>query len=179
MFCSVTDYGLDDRGLIAGRGTIILIPTTSRSGLGPTQPCTQWVPLYLRPQRETDHSLDSAAVIKNRWNLMSNPSATGTVLAFIPRMPSSNITWYLDVDVLFSTASPFSRQAPQTQQRQNCHQILCVHRDHKSLNSYRSLNYFEKSYTVSSSVSRTQFEINRNERTYWECYDTRVFPSLS
>jgi hypothetical protein len=35
---------------------------------------------------------------------MFHTSSTGTLLAFIPGMPGSNITWYLDADVLFLTS---------------------------------------------------------------------------
>jgi hypothetical protein len=39
-----TGYGLDGRGLIAGRGKIYLFSTASRPALGPTQLPIQWLP---------------------------------------------------------------------------------------------------------------------------------------
>jgi hypothetical protein len=42
ILCSVTDYGVDDRGLVPGRDRLILIATSSILGLEPIK----WLPLY-------------------------------------------------------------------------------------------------------------------------------------
>jgi hypothetical protein len=58
----VSDYGLDDRGSIPGRGKGFPLASVSRPALGPTQPPVQWVPGVLspgvkaRPGRDADHS---------------------------------------------------------------------------------------------------------------------------
>jgi hypothetical protein len=57
-------------GSIPGGGKIFLIPTVSRSALGPTQPPNQWVlgplsPGVKWPGHETDHSPPSSAKVKN------------------------------------------------------------------------------------------------------------------
>jgi hypothetical protein len=47
---SVSEYGLDDRGSIPGRGKRIFpLNFESRTALGPTQPPVQWVPWVLSP----------------------------------------------------------------------------------------------------------------------------------
>jgi hypothetical protein len=53
-----------------------LFATASTSALGPTQPCTQWIPGTLspwakRPGREADHLPPSSAEIKNAWSYIS------------------------------------------------------------------------------------------------------------
>jgi hypothetical protein len=68
----VSDYGLDDRGSIPGRGQRIFpLTSVSRPALGPTQPPVQWVPGVLspgakaRPGRNADHSPPSSAEVMN------------------------------------------------------------------------------------------------------------------
>jgi hypothetical protein len=66
----VSDYRLDDRGSICGRGRIIFhLASVSRPALGPTPPI-QWVQLVLsrgkaRPELECDHSPPSSAKVEN------------------------------------------------------------------------------------------------------------------
>jgi hypothetical protein len=46
LISAVSDYGLDDRGSIPGRGQrIFLLVSASRPALWPTQPPIQWVPV--------------------------------------------------------------------------------------------------------------------------------------
>jgi hypothetical protein len=68
----VSDYGLDDRGSIPGRGKgFFSLASVSRPALGPTQPPVQWVPEVLspggkaRPGRDADHSTPSSAEVVN------------------------------------------------------------------------------------------------------------------
>jgi hypothetical protein len=67
---TVTGYGLKDRGLMPGRGKIILFSKASRQALEPTQPLIQWVPaaIYLgvkRPRSEADQFSPFSAAVKN------------------------------------------------------------------------------------------------------------------
>jgi hypothetical protein len=57
---------------------LLLFATTYRLTLGPTQPPVQWIPRFLTPGlklpgRETDHSPQSSAEVKNAWSCISNP----------------------------------------------------------------------------------------------------------
>jgi hypothetical protein len=67
-----TGCGLDDRGLISGRGnTFFLTPQRP----GPTQPLIQWIPGSLspgvkRPRRKADNSLLFSAEVKNRGTIL-------------------------------------------------------------------------------------------------------------
>jgi hypothetical protein len=60
----------------ADRSSFILFFIVSRPVLGTTQVLIQWIPrtIYPRvkpPRRETDHSLSSAAAVKNAWSYAS------------------------------------------------------------------------------------------------------------
>jgi hypothetical protein len=77
-------------GSSAGRVKNFLFSTSSRAGLGYTQPPIQWVHVALspevkRPGREADHSPPSSAEVKKMW-IYTSPYAfavsTGTTLHF-------------------------------------------------------------------------------------------------
>jgi hypothetical protein len=65
-----TDYVLDDRGSISGKGNIFLISIVSRPALGPTHLPMQMVPGagspgITRQGHKAHHSLPSSAEVKN------------------------------------------------------------------------------------------------------------------
>jgi hypothetical protein len=65
----VSDYGLDDRAIgvrsPAEAQGFFPLTSVSRQALGPTQPPVQWVSGVLSPGRDTDHSPQSSAEVRN------------------------------------------------------------------------------------------------------------------
>jgi hypothetical protein len=73
-FSIVSDYGLDDRGSLPGRGKICPLSSVSRPALRCNQPPIQWVrgPFpggKVRPGHDGDHSPPSSAEVKNEQEL--------------------------------------------------------------------------------------------------------------
>jgi hypothetical protein len=72
-------YGMNDQWFESGKRLgIFLFTTVSISILGPIRPPIQWLPGGLslevkRPVRESDHSPQSSAEVKNAWSYTATP----------------------------------------------------------------------------------------------------------
>jgi len=74
-------YGLDDHGLIPGRGNNAILfsaPPRPDRFWAPPQPPIHWIPVALspwikHPEREADRPPPSSAEVKNAWSYTSIP----------------------------------------------------------------------------------------------------------
>jgi hypothetical protein len=87
-FGIATDYMLDDRYSISGRGKIFLLSVASTLALGSTEPHMQWVPEALSPGgkaagRETNHLPPLSAEVRKGGTIPPLTSLHGKALKYI------------------------------------------------------------------------------------------------